>query len=97
LVIALSTNLALSEETLVTDFCVKSSGTTVLADFLFIEFITDLYLLLLSVVGNLKERDHLGDPSVDGRIILKWIFSNWNVEVCTGWSWLRIRTAGGHL
>jgi hypothetical protein len=24
--------------------------------------------------GNLKERDHLGDPSVDGRIILRWIF-----------------------
>jgi hypothetical protein len=24
---------------------------------------------------NLRERDHLKDPSVDGRIILKWIFS----------------------
>jgi hypothetical protein len=23
---------------------------------------------------NLKERDHWGDPSVDGRIILRWIF-----------------------
>ena len=27
--------------------------------------------------GNLKERDHLGDPSLDGRIILRWIFRNW--------------------
>jgi len=25
--------------------------------------------------GNLKERDHLGDPDVDGRIILRLIFS----------------------
>jgi len=24
--------------------------------------------------GNLKERDHLGDPGLDGRIILSWIF-----------------------
>jgi hypothetical protein len=24
--------------------------------------------------GNLKERDHLKYPDVDGRIILKWIF-----------------------
>ena len=24
--------------------------------------------------GNLRERDHLGDPGLDGRIKLKWIF-----------------------
>jgi len=24
--------------------------------------------------GNLRERDRLEDPSIDGRIILKWIF-----------------------
>jgi hypothetical protein len=32
-----------------------------------------------------------------GRIILKWIFRNWNVGVWTGSSWLRIGTGGGHL
>jgi hypothetical protein len=24
--------------------------------------------------GNLRERDHWGDPGVNGRIILRWIF-----------------------
>jgi hypothetical protein len=24
--------------------------------------------------GNLRERDHLGDPGVDGRIIFRWIY-----------------------
>jgi hypothetical protein len=29
--------------------------------------------------GNLRERDHLEDPSVGGRIILRWIFRKWDV------------------
>jgi len=37
-----------------------------------------------------------GDPDVDGRIILRWIFGKWE-GVETGWSWLRIGTDGGHL
>jgi hypothetical protein len=28
--------------------------------------------------GNLSERDHLEDPSVDGRIILRWILKKWD-------------------
>ena len=49
--------------------------------------------------GNLRERDHLGDPGVDGSVILIWIFRKWNlgVGVCTGWSLFRIETGGGHL
>ena len=27
--------------------------------------------------GNLRERDHWGDPDVDGMIILRWIFRKW--------------------
>jgi len=47
--------------------------------------------------GNLRERDRLGDPSVDGRVIFRWIFMKWDVGLWTGSSWLRIGTGGGHL
>jgi hypothetical protein len=47
--------------------------------------------------GNLKERGHCGDTDVDGRIILRWIFRKLEWAVGTRWSWLRIRTGGGHL
>jgi hypothetical protein len=40
---------------------------------------------------------HWGDPDVDGRIILRWIFRKWEGVMGTGWSWLRIGTGGGHL
>jgi len=47
--------------------------------------------------GNLMDRNHWGDPGVDGMIILRWIFRKWCVGVWTGSSWLRIGTGGGHL
>jgi hypothetical protein len=44
-----------------------------------------------------RERDHLGDPSIDGRIILRWIFRKWDVRVWTGSIWLGIGTGDGQL
>ena len=49
------------------------------------------------LVGNLRETGHLEDPGVDGRIILRWVFRNWDVEAWAGLIWLRIGTGGGHL
>ena len=49
------------------------------------------------LVGNLNERDYLGDPGVDGRVILRWIFRKWDVRAWSGFIWLRIGTGGGHL
>ena len=54
-----------------------------------------LYRVLVG--GNLRERDHLGDPSIDGRMILRCIFRKCVLGVCTGSSWRRIGTGGGHL
>jgi hypothetical protein len=50
--------------------------------------------------GNLRERDHLEDPTVDERIIVRWIFRKWDWgggrvrPVSIGF---RIETCGGHL
>jgi hypothetical protein len=47
--------------------------------------------------GNVKEKDHLGDLGVDGRIILIWIFRERDVGVWTGMLWLWIGTGDGLL
>jgi hypothetical protein len=44
-----------------------------------------------------RERDHLGDPSVDVRIIITWIFRKCVVWLRTRSSLLRIGKVGGNL
>jgi hypothetical protein len=31
---------------------------------------------------HLRERDHLEDPGMGGRIILRWMFRKWDVGAC---------------
>jgi len=45
----------------------------------------------------MRERDHLEDPGVDGRIILSWIFRKWDVGEWTRLSWFWLGTVGGHM
>jgi hypothetical protein len=37
-------------------------------------------------LGDLREGDHLGDPGVDGRKILNWIFKKWD----GGMDWIEL-------
>jgi len=39
-------------------------------------------------LGNLRERDHLGDTGVNGRIILRWIFRKWKWR--RGMDWIEL-------
>jgi hypothetical protein len=43
---------------------------------------------------NLRERNHRGDPGIDGRIILRQIFRKWDVGIWTRLSWLRRQVVG---
>jgi hypothetical protein len=49
-------------------------------------------LFVIFARENLRERDHLVKPGVDGWLILRRIFRKWDVE---GMDW--IKTGGGHL
>jgi hypothetical protein len=45
--------------------------------------------------GNLREGEHLENPGIDGRILLRWILRKWDVGAWTGSTWLRIGQVAG--
>ena len=49
------------------------------------------------LLGKIVGKNHLEDPDVDGKIILKRTFRKWDEVARTGLLWLRIRTCGGLL
>ena len=49
------------------------------------------------LVGKHEGKNHLEDPGMYGKIILKWIFRKWGVEARTESMWLRTGTDDGHL
>jgi len=42
------------------------------------------------LMGDMMERDHLKDLRIDGSVILKGAFKEWDGEMWTGIIWLRI-------
>jgi len=38
-------------------------------------------VLLSNIMVILRERDHLGDPGLNGRVVLRLIFRKWDVEI----------------
>jgi uncharacterized protein YcaQ len=47
--------------------------------------------------GQLRERGHLEDLFVDGKILLKWIFRKWDMRAWTRSIWLGRGTGGWNL
>ena len=43
----------------------------------------------------MREREHLEELGVDGRIILEWILKKLVDRKCTGLVWIRVGKSGG--
>jgi hypothetical protein len=47
-------------------------------------------------LGNLEERDHSEDLSIDGKVILEWVLKKYSGRGWLGLVWLRPYTSSGH-
>ena len=48
------------------------------------------------ILAGKPERDHLRDPGVDGKLIIRWIIRMWDVVAWIGLIWHRIGTGAVH-
>jgi hypothetical protein len=46
---------------------------------------------------HLKERDHLEDLLIGGKVILRWTSRELVVKVCTAFTWFMTKCSGGLL
>ena len=49
------------------------------------------------LVGKPERKRRFVSLRLDGKIILRWKFRRWDVEVWSGLGWPRIGKGGGHL
>jgi len=49
------------------------------------------------LVRKSEGKSYLKDVGIDGRILLKWVLTNWNCKAGTGLTWLSIETGSGLL
>jgi hypothetical protein len=46
------------------------------------------------LIGKPERKGHRGDPSVEDRVILKWILKKLGVRLWIGFIWLKIPSSG---
>jgi hypothetical protein len=48
------------------------------------------------LVGKSEGKNHLENPGINGKKLLRWIYRKWDIGTWTGLIWLSTMTGGGH-